>query len=217
MGGKLKAIVCGGSPLPAYLDRYFAALGVKILDGYGLTEASPIVSMRSEKIPVLGTVGKPLPSTEIRILGEKGESLPPGPQGKRLREGTAGHARVLQGPAGNAAAPLRGRLAGDRDSGILTIDGNLVITGRMKHAIVMRFGERVEPEPIEMVIQESPYVQEAVLVGDSRDALGLLIVPNMDSLRRLADSRKIEWTDPKEIVTIPPSIASIRKRCSRCW
>jgi long-chain acyl-CoA synthetase len=54
-----------------------------------------------------------------------------------------------------------------------------------------------------MVIQESPYVQEAVLVGERRDSLGLLIVPNMDSLRRLADSRKIAWTDPKEIVSNP--------------
>ena len=69
------------------------------------------------------------------------------------------------------------------------MDGNLVITGRMQHALVMRSGERVEPEPIEMVIQESPYVQEAVLVGNRREGLGVLIVPNMDwlqTVRRLA-------------------------------
>jgi long-chain acyl-CoA synthetase len=89
------------------------------------------------------------------------------------------------------------------DSGILTVDGNLVITGRIQHALVMRSGERVEPEPIEMVIQESPYIQEAVLVGDRRESLGLLIVPNMDWLRRLADSRRISWGDPKELVGNP--------------
>jgi long-chain acyl-CoA synthetase len=83
------------------------------------------------------------------------------------------------------------------------VDGNLVITGRMKHAIVMSSGERVEPEPIEMVIQESPYVQAAVVVGDSRDSLGLLIVPNMDSLKSLAESRKIPWTDQKDLVGNP--------------
>jgi long-chain acyl-CoA synthetase len=203
MGGKLKAIVCGGSPLPAYLDRYFSAIGVTILDGYGLTEASPIVSMRSEKTPVLGTVGKPLPSTEIRILGENGESLPPGRKGSVYVKGP----QVMLGYYKDPLA-TRQLLSADGwletgDSGILTIDGNLVITGRMKHAIVMRSGERVEPEPVEMVIQESPYIQEAVLVGDRRDVLGLLIVPNMDSLRKLADSRKIEWTDPKEIVGNP--------------
>jgi long-chain acyl-CoA synthetase len=67
----------------------------------------------------------------------------------------------------------------------------------------MRSGERVEPEPIEMVIQESPYIQEAVLVGDSREFLGVLIVPNMDWLRRFADSRRIKWGDQKELVGNP--------------
>ena len=81
LGGKLKAIICGGGPLPAYLDHFFAAIGVDILEGYGLTEASPIVSMRAEKAPVLGTVGRPLPSTEVKILGENGEILPPGRKG----------------------------------------------------------------------------------------------------------------------------------------
>ncbi|HET6485146.1 MAG TPA: AMP-binding protein, partial [Spirochaetia bacterium] len=78
LGGALRAIVYGGGPLPAYLDRFFAAIGVDVLEGYGLTEASPIVSVRSERAPVLGTAGRPLPSTEVRIVGDKGEVLPPG-------------------------------------------------------------------------------------------------------------------------------------------
>ncbi len=67
----------------------------------------------------------------------------------------------------------------------------------------MRSGERVEPEPIEIVIQESPYVQEAVVVGDQEDSLGLLIVPNLESLRLFAESRKIAWTEPKQLLGDP--------------
>ena len=203
LGGRLKAIVCGGGALPAHLDRYFAAIGVNVLEGYGLTEASPIVSMRSEKSPVLGTVGKPLASTQVRIVGDKGESLSPGRKGHVLVKGP----QVMLGYYKDPAA-TRQLLSADGwlktgDSGIFTVDGNLVITGRMKHAIVLRSGERVEPEPIEMVIQESPYVQEAVLVGESRDSPGLLIVPNREMLRKLADSRRIPGADLKELVRNP--------------
>ena len=203
LGGKLKAIICGGGPLPAYLDHFFAAIGVTVLEGYGLTEASPIVSMRAEKAPVLGTVGHPLPSTEVKILGDNGEVLPPGRKGSVQVRGP----QIMQGyykdaPATRLVLSSEGWLK-TGDSGILTVDGNLVITGRMQHTLVMRSGERVEPEPIEMVIQESPYVQEAVLVGNKREGLGVLIVPNMDWLRRFADSRHISWGDAKELVGNP--------------
>ncbi len=203
MGGNLKSIICGGGPLPAYLDRLFAAMGINILEGYGLTEAAPIVSVRMEKAPVLGTVGKPLPYTEIRILSENGELLPHGKKGAVYIKGP----QVMQGYYKDPAA-TRDCLSTDGwlatgDAGMTTLDGNLVITGRMKNAIVLRSGEKVEPEPIEMVIQESPYVQEAVAVGDKRETLGLLIVPNMDNLRRWAQGKKIAFSDEKELVHNP--------------
>jgi len=203
LGGKLQAIICGGGALPAYLDRFFNAIGVNILEGYGLTEASPIVSIRAEKSPVLGTVGRPLPSTEIRILGESGDSLPPGRKGIVHIKGPQIMLGYYKDPAATRQILSPDGWLNTGDTGILTVDGNLVITGRRKHEIVMSSGERVEPEPIEMVIQESPYVQAAVVVGDSRDTLGLLIVPNMDSLKSLAESRKIPWTDQKDLVGNP--------------
>ncbi len=82
VGGNLRAVICGGGPLSIALDRFFTSIGIDILEGYGLTEASPIVSVRSERLPVLGTVGRPLPDTEVRILGEQGEQLPPGGRGR---------------------------------------------------------------------------------------------------------------------------------------
>jgi long-chain acyl-CoA synthetase len=89
------------------------------------------------------------------------------------------------------------------DMGMLTLDGNLVITGRMKNTIVLASGERVEPEPIELVLQESPYIAGAVVVGDRRDSLGLLIAPNMDNLRRFAQSKRILYADAEELVRNP--------------
>jgi long-chain acyl-CoA synthetase len=203
LGGNLKAIISGGGPLPAHLDRFFAAVGVDVLEGYGLTEASPIVSVRVEKYPVLGTVGKPLPQTEVRILGENGEDLPPGRKGSVRIKGPQVMMGYYKDPVSTRQILSADGWLDTGDSGILTYDGNLVITGRTKHAIVLGSGERVEPEPIEMVIQESPYVQEAVVVGDRRDSLGLLIVPNMDTLRRLADSRRIQWSDERDLAGNP--------------
>jgi long-chain acyl-CoA synthetase len=195
VGGNLRGIVCGGGPLSIQLDRFFTSLGIDILEGYGLTEASPIVSVRSEKQPVLGTVGRPLPDTEVRIVGESGESLPPGRKGTVHVKGP----QVMQGYYRDPAA-TREMMTADGwldtgDVGLRTIDGNLMITGRAQSAIVLRSGERVEPEPLETVVQESPYIQEAVVVGDARDNLGILVVPAMDALRPWASSRGIHASD----------------------
>jgi long-chain acyl-CoA synthetase len=203
MGGRLRAIICGGSPLPASLDHFFAAIGVNILEGYGLAEASPIVSMRSEKAPVKGTVGRPLASTDVRIVGENGDVLPPGRTGSVIVKGPQVMRGYYKDPSSTRQTLSPDGWLKTGDSGTLTVDGNLVITGRTDHALRMRTGERVEPEPVEMVIQESASIQEAVLVGDGRESLGLLLVPNMDWLRRFADSRRIRWRDAKELVGNP--------------
>ena len=202
MGGNLRAVICGGGPLSIALDRFFSSIGIDILEGYGLTEASPIVSVRLERLPVLGTVGRPLPDTEIRIVGDNGEALGAG------RKGTV-HVRgpqVMQGYYKDPAA-TRDMLTPDGwldtgDIGTQTIDGNLMITGRVRNAIVLASGERVEPEPIETVIQESLYVQEAVVVGDDREHIGILVVPAMDALRVWAATRGIA-ADDAELVHNP--------------
>lgn len=203
MGGNLRAIICGGGPLAISLDRFFTAIGIDILEGYGLTEASPLVSVRPDKLPVLGTVGRPLPDTEIRVVGENGESLPAGRKGTVHVKGP----QVMQGYYKDPAA-TRDILSPDGwldtgDLGMRTIDGNLLITGRMRNAIVLRSGERIEPEPIETVIKESPYVQEAVVVGDKRENPGILIVPSVDTLRVWAASRGIEASDDAELIHNP--------------
>jgi long-chain acyl-CoA synthetase len=202
-GGSLRAIICGGGPLPAYLDRYFAALGIDILEGYGLTEAAPIVSVRMERSPVLGSAGRPLPSTEVRIIGDNGEPLAPGRKGTVQVRGP----QVMQGyykdPQATRQAVSEDGWLTTGDAGILTLDGNLVITGRTRNALVLRSGERVEPEPIEALLCESPYIQQAVAVGDQRDAVGLLIVPDMEALRGYARTRRISYGDDGDLLCNP--------------
>ncbi len=203
MGTGLKAIVCGGGPLSAYLDRYFAAIDVVILEGYGLTETAPIVSVRPEKMPILGTVGRPLPHTEVRIVGENGEILPAGRKGAIHIKGPQVMLGYYKDQKSTDEIITADGWLSTGDSGALTLDGNLVVTGRMKNTIVLGSGERVEPEPIELAVQESPYVQEAVVVGNKRDTVGLLIVPNIDALRRFADSKKISYADFADLVRNP--------------
>jgi long-chain acyl-CoA synthetase len=203
LGGNLRFIVCGGSPLPVYLDRFFAAIGVNLLEGYGLTETSGIVSVRSEKAPVLGSAGRPLPEVEIRIVGDEGGDLPPGEKGDILVKGPQLMRGYYKDPQGTRETLSPEGWLSTGDSGMLTIDGNLIVTGRRRHAVILRSGERVEPEPVETAVQESPYVQEAMAVGDRRESLGLLIVPHIDNLKRFASARRIRYFEDRELVENP--------------
>ncbi len=202
-GGSLRAIVCGGAPLPASLDRWFYAAGITVLEGYGLTETSPVVSVRSEKAPVLGTAGHPLPYTEVKVIGEDGAECARGVKGQILVRGP----QVMRGyyrdePATREVLTADGWLA-TGDVGMLTLDGNLVVLGRSRHTITLRSGERLEPEPLETVIAESPYIQDAVVVGENREGPAVLVVPAMEELARWASERGIPFDDGRELVHNP--------------
>ena len=202
-GGSLRAIVCGGAPLPAWLDRWFYAAGITVLEGYGLTETSPVVSLRSEESPVLGTAGQPLPYTEVKVVGEDGAECPRGAKGLLMVRGP----QVMHGYHRDEAA-TREALSADGwfatgDMGMLTLDGNLVVLGRSRHTITLRSGERLEPEPLETLIAESPYVQDAVVVGENRDGPAVLVVPELEELARWASERGIPFDDGRELVHNP--------------
>lgn len=202
-GGSLRGIVCGGSPLPAWLDRWFFAAGITVLEGYGLTETSPVVSVRSEKAPVLGTAGPPLPYTEVKVIGEDGAECARGVKGRLLVRGP----QVMRGYHRDEAA-TREVLSPDGwletgDMGMLTLDGNLVVLGRSRHTITLRSGERLEPEPLEALISESPFVHDAVVVGENREGPAVLVVPALEELARWASERGIPFDDGRELVHNP--------------
>jgi long-chain acyl-CoA synthetase len=182
-GGRLRAAVSGGGALPPYVDEFFAAVGITLLEGYGLTETSPVLAIRTFERQVLGTVGPPLAGTEIRIVDDRGRDVPQGGKGVVLCRG----AQVMRGyyrrPEETAKALSADGWFNTGDLGRMTTRGELSLTGRAKETIVLLGGENVEPTPIEEALKESPFISQVMVVGQDRKHLGALIVPGLDALR----------------------------------
>jgi long-chain acyl-CoA synthetase len=195
-GGCLKAAISGGGALPPYVDEFFSAVGITLLEGYGLTETSPLLASRTFDRLVLGTVGLPTPGTEIKIVDEQGETLPQGEKGLVKCRG----AQVMEG---YYKKPEETRKVIDDegwfdtgDLGRMTIRGELSLTGRAKETIVLLGGENVEPTPIEDSITESAYILQTMVVGQDKKTLGALVVPDFDALGK---SVGLEGLSPAEI------------------
>jgi long-chain acyl-CoA synthetase len=182
-GGALRAAVSGGGALPRHVDEFFAAVGIRLLEGYGLTETSPVLALRTSDRHVLGTVGPPLPGTEIRIVDGEGRDVSPGEKGRVMCRG----AQVMQGYCKNPEETAR-VIDSDGwfdtgDLGRMTIRGELSLTGRAKETIVLLGGENVEPSPIEEALKESALIAQVMVVGQDRKTLGALVVPDFGALR----------------------------------
>jgi long-chain acyl-CoA synthetase len=183
-GGRLRAAVSGGGALPPYVDHFFAAIGIVLLEGYGLTETSPVLAARTFERQVLGTVGPPIPGTEIRIVDAAGRDLPAGEKGLILCRGAQVMAGYHKRPEETAKVLSADGWFNTGDLGRLTVRGELSITGRAKETIVLLGGENVEPTPIEDALTESPYIAQVLVVGQDRKHLGALVVPNLEAVRQ---------------------------------
>ena len=183
MGTKFRAGVSGGGALPPSIDEFFWAAGVKIVEGYGLTETSPIVAVRPVDNPTFGTVGSPIRGVEVRIVDEDGNDVPQGTKGVVLVRG----ATVMQGyykkPDLTAKAIDKDGWFNTGDIGLLTIDNQLILRGRMKDTIVLRGGENVEPLPIEMKMCESRYISQTIVVGQDERMLTALIITKKEIIK----------------------------------
>lgn len=172
--------ISGGGSLPEHVDSFFAALGVPLLNGYGLTETAPVLALRRPGHRRGGTVGPPVARTEIAIRHvETREPLPAGERGVIHARGP----QVMRGYFDDADATARVLTADGwfdtGDLGRLDAHGELAITGRAKDTIVLLSGENVEPEPIENALTASPLIAQAVVVGQDRKVLAALIVPRL--------------------------------------
>ncbi|MEV5434270.1 AMP-dependent synthetase/ligase [Streptomyces sp. NPDC052701] len=164
LGGRVRRATSGGSPLSRDLSLFYEGIGVYVHDGYGLTETGGGVTMQPLGREKSGTVGQPLPGTEIQVAGD-GEILVRGPS-------------VFQGYLGDEAATraaLRGGWLATGDLGRLDSEGYLTITGRKKDVIITSGGKSVAPALLEQRLRMHPLIHQAVVVGDNRPCVGALI------------------------------------------
>ena len=184
-GGRLRFFVSGGAALPQAIAEFFHAAGILILEGYGLTETSPVISMNHPAKWKFGTVGVPVPGVEVQIA-EDGEILTRGPH-------------VMKGYFNNEAETAEvidaERWFHTGDIGIIDEDGFVKITDRKKNIIVLSNGKNVAPQPIESELVQSPFISQIMLIGNERKNLAALIAPNFDALKAWASENNVEATD----------------------
>jgi len=183
-GGRLRFFISGGAALSKDLGEFFEAVGILIIEGYGLTESSPVITANRIDDYKFGTVGKPFPGVEVKIASD-GEILAKGPN-------------IMQGYYKNpkeTEATIKDGWLYTGDIGEFDSEGFLKITDRKKHLFKTSAGKYIAPTPIENLFLASKYIDQFVLVGDRRMFLTALIVPDFEALKEYADTHNIKYND----------------------
>lgn len=203
LGGRFKAGISGGGALPSQVDKFFSAVGVTLLEGYGLTETAPVIAVRRMSRPRPGCVGQLLLDTEVKIVDDQGNSLPPGHQGLIMVRGGQVMKGYYKKPELTATVLSPDGWFNTGDLGMLTYDNEIKITGRAKDTIVLRGGENVEPAPIEAKINESEWISQCMVVGQDQKYLAALIIPEQDLLMTFAQENNIPVLDYESLLQQP--------------
>ncbi len=188
-GGQLRMAISGGGSLPPWLDEWIDAIGIRIVNAYGMTECAPAIAGRALNCETFNTLGLPVEGTELRITDEQGEPVAIGVEGEIQMRGDQLFTGYEENEEEDRKAFTPDGFFRTGDLGKLTLRGELVLTGRSKEIIVLASGENVDPSRIESTITRLPFVNDAVLVGQDKKGLGALVVPDFDKLREFAASR----------------------------
>jgi len=200
-GGRLRFFVSGGAPLAPEINKFFYAAGLTILEGYGLTETSPVITVNTPTEFRIGSVGKPVRGVEVKIIPETGEICTRGPHVMR------GYFNKAQATA--EAIDAEGWFHSG-DIGDLR-DGYLSITDRLKDIIVTAGGKNIAPQPIENKLKTSKFISQPVMIGDKRKYPVMLVVPNFDQLERWAAHRNMIYSSRAQLIRMPETVAKVQR------
>lgn len=192
LGGRIRMCCSGGAALPDHVFDFYETRGMPVLQGYGLTESSPVITLTKPSSYKRGAVGQPIPGVEVKI-GKDGEILTRGPH-------------VMRGYYQDQIATdevIRDGWLHTGDLGNLDDDGFLFITGRKKELIVTSVGKNIAPVYLESLLTEDPLILQAVVIGDGRKYLTALIVPDPGALRREIQTKNIQVTSAADALTHP--------------
>jgi len=188
-GGRVKFFVSGGAALSKDIAEFLYAVGLIVLEGYGLTETSPVIAVNTLENLRFGTVGKVIPDVEVKIAGD-GEILTRGPNVMK----------AYYKKEAETQEAIKDGWFYTGDIGYLYEDEYLVITDRKKDIFVTSGGKNVAPQPIENILKINPYVSNAVVIGDNRRFISALIIPNFEKIEEYADANNIIYESPTDLV-----------------
>jgi long-chain acyl-CoA synthetase len=191
-GGRMRFFASGGAALARSLGEFFEAVGLTVIEGYGLTESSPVIAVNRLNNYRFGSVGQPIPGVEVRI-DHDGEILA---RGENIMKG------YWKQPEATAQAIDKEGWLHTGDIGMLDAEGFLHITDRKKHLFVSSGGKNIAPQPIENLFLSSRYIEQLMLIGDRRMYVTALIVPDFDALKEYADARSLPYSGPSDLVRL---------------
>ncbi len=206
LGGRVKFAISGAGALPEHIDRFFYSIGVPIVETYGMTETMGVTARRRLPGLVVGTVGRPFPGTEIKLLDEQGNEVK-GPYEKGVAWHRGPH--IMKGYYKDPDKTSQTLVDGWLNSGDIlmwTVQGDLKFAGRAKDTIVLFGGENVEPLPIEDALNQSSFIASCVVVGQDKKNLGVLIIPAVEPVQKHFEDQGVsvdadwtKWNDDEKV------------------
>ncbi len=211
-GGKLRGPISGGGALPEYVDKFFCAIKLELLEGWGLTETAPVIGVRLFERLVPRTVGPPSPGIKIMIGDEKGKPLSnQHEKGIVYIKGDNVMPGYYKDPKKTKEVFTKDGWFNTGDLGRLTLNGELQLTGRAKDTIVLTGGENIEPCPIEDKLLEHPLIHQVMVVGQDQKVLGALIIPSEENLIEFVKKKNINYTTINDLCSNEDIINKFRE------